>query len=361
MSYIPPKPPPRSSNVGQRIAGTAPTIGRVNRMSGTGELPPSLLNRAQRKPDGKRRRKRRSSSTRRPSVEARASDVLRRWLILVLGLAGLAFCGMVLWTLLRQSDSSVPGPGVLAAEASLARSIDALSSDQALAKTRELLAASSPAELAELMRPGALSPDEAFAQLQTLILSPEKMAPPVWIGSVDSLSVPIEWLAIPRAEGGPILVFFTPDSSGKWQADLDALTRHSEPPFQSLLDHQIDNAMVRVMSQPDSYYNGIYSDESKWVCFALFNPQSLTLANAYCKRGSAQEFAMMAIFKRQAAAASSPELQRQPKGHPARVTLQLQHLPAAAARQFQITAVLADDWVLDDHPFDQGFPTIPVP
>ena len=70
-------------------------------------------------------------------------------------------------------------------------------------------------------------------------------------------------------------------------------------------------------------------------------PEGQQLLHGYCKEGSAQAKAMARIFKVAL------------RVH--RVTLELLRVKGAEPRQFEITRVLGEDWVLTPKPFDERF------
>ena len=151
-----------------------------------------------------------------------------------------------------------------------------------------------------------------------------------------------------KALPGERLAFLTPDDTGVWKVDFDAFARSSRPPWKDLLERRVDNAQVRVFAVKDTYYNGPFKDDSQWVCYGIGSSESNALLPAgrellcaYCRVDSPQAKAMQRIFS--------------DGDQTHRVILDIRRTAGAEARQFEITRVLAEDWVLSATPFDEKF------
>ena len=148
---------------------------------------------------------------------------------------------------------------------------------------------------------------------------------------------------------GERLAFLTPDDKGVWKVDFDAFARSSRPSWKDLLERRADHAQVRVFVAKDAYYNGPFLDDSRWVCYGMVSPEAKALLpegqellRGYCKVGSPQAKAMERIFAGGRAGSQAGDL-----GDPQE--------EGADSRQFEITRVLAEDWVLPPKPFDEKF------
>jgi hypothetical protein len=134
---------------------------------------------------------------------------------------------------------------------------------------------------------------------------------------------------------------------GVWKIDFEALARTVRPPWPDLLEGRASEGQVRVIVAPDSYYNGVFSDESQWLSFGLASPDISQILVGYCRRDSAQAKAMQEILK---SMDDAPAAGRQIK----RATLAIRRPTGAEPRQFEITRVLAEDWIVSERPFDAG-------
>ena len=126
--------------------------------------------------------------------------------------------------------------------------------------------------------------------------------------------------------------------------DFAAFARCVKPSWKELLDGGCESGRVRVVAAKDNYYNGPFKDDRNWVAYKLVSPDIDEILVGYCRSGSAQHRAMELLWQRGEA--------RQ-----ARVTLELHRPPdpaSAERRQFEITHVLAEDWVMSDRTLDEG-------
>lgn len=144
------------------------------------------------------------------------------------------------------------------------------------------------------------------------------------------------------------VAFLVPDDMGVWKVDFDAFARSSRPSWKEILKGEADHSQVRVFVAQDSYFNGPFLDESKWSCYAMFSPETKAILpedheilRGYCKLDSPQAKAMQRIFTGESRIG--------------RVTLEIRKVEGADSRQFEITRVLAEDWVMPARPFDEKF------
>lgn len=335
MSRIPPKPPSRGSNVHRRVVGSSPEIGKIGRIS----------------TEPRRRRKRSTGTGKRSSrSRRRTSRVLTNWLILVLSLTGLVIGGVLFWSFLNQK-SPEPLPVAQAAQ------VPSLPSDEALSMVERMLSAKKAMDLEGLIRPGELSIYEAFDFLEKLRSQGTSIPLPQWFGAVDSLSVPIELVTINYSDSVRRTALFTLDRHGDWKLDFDAFAELCIPDFSALLEGREDEGLLRVHLSKDSYFNAYFADENEWDCFLLKHPRIDTNLYGYCKRGSRAHSAMMALYQRalQHASLDDAAAGRRSPSSPAesRATVYVKHPTGAEARQFEITHVISDDWVISDKPLDE--------
>lgn len=223
---------------------------------------------------------------------------------------------------------------------------------EALALVQRALAIREPGKIAALFRLGEATPQQVVEFLADSAVHDGPIQKYDWLRSMDTDGLLMEGVLVTYAEGhsqSARLAFLTPDEAGVWKVDFAAYARSSSPTWKELLDRRADHALVRVFVVPDSYFNGPFQDERKWICIGLASPESKELLpdgqevlRGYCKAGSAQAKAMARIF-------AGGESQT------CRATLEIRRLPGADARQFEITRVLAEDWVLPTRPYDEKF------
>ncbi len=137
------------------------------------------------------------------------------------------------------------------------------------------------------------------------------------------------------------LAQIVPLPDGEWRIDFDSYIRATSAGWESILSGKSPFSKVRVFVATDHYYNGIFSDDAVWQAYALVSPDTDEILYAYAKRETPQFLAMEKILE-------SDE-------HLHRATLEITTLPDAGKRQFQISRVLAENWVVGEKPFDESF------
>ena len=217
-------------------------------------------------------------------------------------------------------------------------------SDEAIALVKQALAIREPEKIAEYFRPDESSPQEIVDFLQKMDERDGELDGMRWLSSVRTTAIPLEGvLLIFKGQDGPRrrLALLTPDSLGKWRIDFDAFARKATPSWADLLEKQMPAGVVRVFITKDHYYNGPFSDGKIWLSCAISSIDSKENLSAYCKIGSPQAAAISWMLSREAKIA--------------RATLEIRRVEGAESRQFEISKVLAEDWVMGPTPFDENF------
>jgi hypothetical protein len=225
------------------------------------------------------------------------------------------------------------------------------SEDEARALVKRALANRDPGMVASLFHPGGASPAEVVEFIVGSEARDGRIERYDWLSSMDVNGLLMEGVLVAYSGKNPPgerLALLTPDAEGVWKVDFEAFARSSRPAWKDLLERRADHAQVRVFVAKDAYYNGPFLDESRWVCFDMVSPElkalmpeGQELLRGYCKVGSSQAKAMERIFAGD----------RRTK----RATLEIRRTEGADSRQFEITRVLAEDWVLSPTPFDEKF------
>jgi hypothetical protein len=318
-------------------------MGRVARVPGTGL------------PKGERRRKRRHEGGRGDRERQKRRIVMMTWSA-VLGLIALVAITVALVLWLRQNmqrpvaAAEELAPGVVLEERVVSE-FESPSEQEALDLVKSGLAASDPAEVRESFRLGSASPEEVLKFLNGMEEADGPVDGMIWLSSMDANGLLIDGVAVrTRRDGkyGNRIAMLTPDENGKWRIDFDAFARTAEPSWNELLEGKVDTGLVRVMVAGDTYFNGPFSDDSKWACYGMITPDSEVMMLGYCRNGSPQEAALARIIAKEAGLPGAAKSSK-------RATLKIRHVEGAEARQFEIVRVMADDWVVSDVPFDTNF------
>lgn len=165
-----------------------------------------------------------------------------------------------------------------------------------------------------------------------------------WLSSVDANDLQIDGVLIHSTKEGKLrqrFAFLTPGENGVWKIDFDSFARTVRPSWQEVIENRAPQAVVRVFLMTDSYYNGVFRNDKEWECYGMASPDHEELLLGYCKVGSPQAATLKWIFQQ------GQNLNR--------AVLEIKRPADSASKQFEITRVLAHDWVLGPKPFDESF------
>lgn len=312
-----------------RGIGDAPDIGRIGRMHDSKASSSSA---------GGARGRRRSSRSRGSSNQNHA------WVSLALGLVALAVLvgAVVLWLIPMVQRERSPSGMLASGEAGtmggvrVASRFPSPSKEEAVMLVESALANRDPAQVRNFFRMGGASIDEVIAFCSGLEKVDGKFVESQWLSSIDSPQALLEGVVVSFQTADftkrQRLALLTPDADGRWQVDFEALARVVRPSWEEILKPGNATAMVRVIVAPDFYYNGPFKDESQWASYGLSSPDLDFQIRGYCSKGSPQAQAVKRMFVDST------------KG--TRAILEIKHVEGGGDRQFEITRLIAQDWVL---------------
>ena len=320
------------ANRHERSAGDAPSLGRLARMRGTGL------------PKGRRRRRKRSE--RAPS--SGKGKVVFYWSLLLgvfsLGLLGAAF---FLW-LKPQMDSAQDAEmqSLLEVEENVRvpSKFPSPSEREALDLVKQALAVRNPEKVAGKFHLGTSDSRQIVDFLSKIEIVDGMLDHYEWLSNMDANGLSIDGVLVHYLLDGKTrqrLAFLTPDDNGVWKIDFDGFARTVTPSWTELLEKGADHATVRVYLGEDSYYNGPFSDDKQWISYGFASSDTDQLLIGYCKVDSAQAKAIRWMF------AKGTRINR--------AILEIRRVNGAEPKQFEITKVLAEDWVMGKTPFEDGF------
>ncbi len=217
--------------------------------------------------------------------------------------------------------------------------------DEALSLVRHAMANRDPAKVGALFHTGSANAAEVIGFFKNAETRDGAVTHCDWLSSIDGDGLPLEGVQVAFKgidKPGLRLALLTPDDNGVWKMDFDSFARSVRPSWQELLDNHAARATVRVVVGRDVYFNGPFSDEKRWSCYGIASPDVDVLLRGYCAAGSAQESAMERLLAGGTATS--------------RATLEIRHVPEGDSRQFEITSVLAKDWVVSSRNLTAGDP-----
>jgi hypothetical protein len=222
--------------------------------------------------------------------------------------------------------------------------------DEALAFVRRALVIREASKVARYFHPGSASPEAVLEFLRGMEKRDGKVTDMSWLSSMDANGLLIDGVLVNTVSGITArnrLALLTPDEQGNWKIDFEAFARTVKPSWKELLENSADEGLVRVIVAKDSYFNGPFNDETQWECYGMATPDNDSVLLGYCRKDSPQAAAMERIVSGDADEAEGPRLKR--------ATLEVRRSDGGESRQFEITRVLAEDWVMGPKPFDEDF------
>ena len=271
---------------------------------------------------------------------------------LVFALLGFAAIGtaLLLWVRAQMHRAAVtntrqqPAPSV---EQRVTSRFASPSRETALSHVKRALQIREPGKVEEWFRVGSASPETVVGFLRNRESVDGPITEYIWLSSMDANDLLLDGVAIKsKFEGKPRtrLAFLTPDDKGKWKIDFDAFARTVQPAWRDLMAMTAGEGLVRILFSKDTYFNGPFMDETRWTCYRMASPDIPDDFSGYCRKDSPQAAAMKRMLVQS----------NVPNGINAlnRATLEIRRVAGAEPRQFEITRVLAEDWVLSDTPFD---------
>lgn len=310
-----------------RKIGDAPVVGKVSKF---------------RNPESGTYRSRSQRRTEAALAKRRTAILLAS---IILGLITLSVLGVFLglWFKSRRATGTVdssapPRPETIR----LVSKFPSPSEDQAVAVVKQALAIQKEADISEVIHPGKASPSEIVGFLTSAEERDGTLDNITWLSSMDVEDLLIEGVMVSYLKDGKAsvrLAMLVPDEQGVWKMDFDAFARSCRPSWKEIVASKAVEAEVRVFVAKDSYFNGPFANESEWICYAMASPDTAgvlpedkDLLRGYCKVGSRQAKAMTRILNEE--------------NRIGRATLMIRREKDADSRQFLITRVLANDWVI---------------
>jgi hypothetical protein len=325
------------SSKNDRAPGDAPRMGKVARMPGTGL------------PKGVRRKRRKSEGGKGSRLREGRRMVVATWSFLLASVA-VVLLGLVVWLwliphMMHKPESGATGQPVgLEKESSITSKFPSPSEPMAIALVKEALAVRDVEKVTDYFRLGSAKPQAVVDFLTDLDRVEGAFLRGEWLSSIDANGLALDGVLVtfkgldnPRKR----MALLTPDAKGEWKLDFDAFARTVSPGWSEILGKNPPAvACVRVYVATDSYYNGPFSDDKVWNCCCLASPDTDEQLLGYFKIDSPQASALTRILSRE---------RQMP-----RAILEIRRVQGAEPRQFEISRVLAEDWVMGPVPFDES-------
>lgn len=305
-------------------------------------------------PKGVRRKRKRGESRQGDRARNNRKKVVFTWsavfLLLALCVMGTAVLIWVVRPKIERNSASHDGEFAQIMQERVVSEFESPTEDAALQMVRQALLIHEISKVEEFFHPGSSSPAEVLDFLVEKEKSEGRFSSLDWLGSMDANGMLLDGVVVNYTTGDLTrnrLAMLTPDAKGNWKIDFDTFARTVKPSWDDLLEKKIDEALVRVIVGRDSYYNGKFRDESQWVCYAMASPDIKEVLLGYCLKSSPQAAAMERMVSNEEMPTDAPSLNR--------ATLEIRRVEDTEARQYEITRVMAEDWVIGPKPFDENF------
>ncbi len=200
------------------------------------------------------------------------------------------------------------------------------------------------AETAELLAPHvrlkSLNIEDAFRRLSETKAQDGKVLSVDWSGSVETNGLSMETILVTFESNKMRFAYLVSNNKDEWVLDLESYIRHTSKPWSVIAGSNSCDAIIRATVNYNSYYNGIFKDEQRWICFALASEDHQGSLWGYAKLKSAQHKALDEILR---------------TSNPARTVIEISRDAGMDVGQYEIKRVLAQDWVESDDVFDAKF------
>lgn len=311
-----------------RVSGDAPKIGRITRLR-SAELPQLGVVRSRSRAGS------RSVSHTNPALR----KLIMIWSV-VLGVAafGVIIAAVSLWLLpkLRNHAAVVVDPTFIPdSRVRVTSRFPSPSEEEALRLVNRAMENRDIAKVPSLFRMGSANPEEVINFFKSSEGRDGAVSKCSWLSSMDQDGLLLEGVHVAfKGKDKPVerIAFLTPDEKGVWKMDFEAFARTARPSWNDLLENHAARATVRVFIGPDAYFNGVFSDETEWVCYGIASPDIDEVFHGYCRVGSPEAAVLEKFFD------EGEKLSR--------ATVELRSVSGAEPRQFEISRVLAKDWVV---------------
>lgn len=280
---------------------------------------------------------------RQKSNEIPSDNVFRQYLNYFLVIAGLLLIGGILW----MTYSQMTRKSQIAQQQSLKQEIIEArhpAKTECLQIVSNFLNASSPQELKKLIHLTRVPENDAF----NMVLKKKKELGDVitmeWGGANETNGLSVERVYLSLKEEQSHTVYLRPDDAGTWRVDLDSFLLHATKTWEVITEKNSCAAVIRAMISADYYYNGLFTDESEWICISMVPAGQQIKFYGYIHPNTPNFRAIVEILKTENPAAAMLEISRDVGMEPL---------------QYEIKSIVAQGWVESAKNFSENFYSAP--
>lgn len=265
--------------------------------------------------------------------------------------------GVVLFFVISHFMSLAPAPGKITVMVSDTPDLDSIFSDdpsgetvypdekETLSLVTRAIANRDPDKVGEFFRlSNDRTPEDVIRVLERIESGEGSVVGTEWFGAEFANGVVMGQVVVHMEKDGAKvnrLAQTVEREGGGFLVDFDSYIRATSSPWDSILSGEAPTSTVRVFIATDTYYNGPFSDDAVWQSYALVSPDTDVILHGYARKNSSRFNALEKI------------LETEKPLH--RATLEITCLPESGKDQFEISRVLAENWVIGETAFDESF------
>lgn len=200
--------------------------------------------------------------------------------------------------------------------------------------------AETPELLAQRVRLKHLNAEDAFQRLSQTKMQDGKIMSVDWAGSIETNGLSMETVFVTFESNKMRFAYLVCNDKDEWVLDLESYIRHTTKPWNVIAGSNSCDATIRATINFNSYYNGVFKDEQRWVCFSLASDDHQGSLWGYAKLKSSQHKALDEILR---------------NSNPARAIIEVSRDAGMDLGQYEIKRVIAQDWVESSEVFDLKF------
>jgi hypothetical protein len=203
---------------------------------------------------------------------------------------------------------------------------------------KQFLDAANTEDLKKIARTKRIKPENAYAVFTEFRKELGEVDRMEWMGAEETNGMSMERVMVVYRSGKYRVATLIHDGLGQWKVDLESFMGHQTKSWDQITAQTGCTAVVRVTVQQDVYFNGYFSDEKEWVCFALKAPDQSEPIYGYVPQNSPTLLDMVEILR---------------TNSPADMMVEIIRDAGMNRMQYEIHKVIAQGWVEADVPFSE--------
>jgi hypothetical protein len=254
------------------------------------------------------------------------------------GLIFLCLLGWMGWNVFKSNDAEF----IYSDNHVNASLVSYLSPNEYVNLTKKFLAVSTIDEFSALARFREMTPEDAYKRFVTQRKNNIEDPKIIWNYSQEFNHQLVSVVVISYSDDEHYIAYITPNEKNEWVIDIDAFFAYSSIENEEMFTLKNYKAKVRAIIKYDSYYNGEFADDTKWLCVSLTPRKSDQTLYGYVALNSPQHNAIKQIIKSRAGNIILVEANKE---------------NSMNSDQVEITQVISENWFESDKAFEERMHT----